>query len=1170
MRMKRKKRSIVFLLICAVAFCGFTEIQKAAASSDDVIASYVTDQNVWARLYESGELDFYEGYLNSNASIPDLDDDSTEYWRNPDKIAKVKSVVFNEGNSYHITRIGNNAFRGCTNLTSVSISDSIIQSIGRDAFNGCTKIKEINLPSAISSVDANAFRGTSNSLKLRVASANGSAAKAVTAANSQNVFYVGKDSDFALRCDNDGTVTLVRYTGTSTTVTLPSYVNVIGSNAFRENTALTKITIPASVRSMESSVFRGCTGLTTVLFSGTSTLGRIPDYAFEGCSSLSNIAIPDSVTNIQSYAFRNCTSLASLYIPDSVTEVRNTAFYGADGLKIHVSSATGDTAKAVSGAGNFYVGEDTEFELNNDKTDVILKKYTGNAENVTIPGTVTRIGWGAFADNTVMKTITIPASVSSMESYVFRGCTGLTTVLFSGTSTLGGIPDYTFEGCSSLSNIAIPDSVTNIQSYAFRNCTSLASLYIPDSVTEVRNTAFYGADGLKIHVSSATGDTAKAVSGAGNFYVGEDTEFELNNDKTDVILKKYTGNAENVTIPEYINALASGVFSGNTTIKNVVMTGVTKTYERTFFNCTSLETVIINEGLVMINTKDFSGCSALRSVVIPETVTDISDSAFENDTIVCLMVGCNSYAKEWAVTKGFAEASEDETNNGRHYKIYHNCGETLYLWNDDNTSVTAVRSCIHNDGYEERETVRTTFVQTAPTATEAGMNMYTVVFANPAFKPQNKMIRIYLISVESDAGCNVTVTAYDQSDTEGTVIEDGAIVQEGTILKISVTVNAGYVLTIMPKEEYSVTDNLKIRAVSEKIEPRWEKIGNRWKYYDEFGESVKSQWKQIEGKTYCFDIDGYMQTGWYKEGDEYYYFKSNGALACDEWVEDGRYYVDEEGKWIKGKVKEEQGTWKQNSKGWWYQNADKTYPKAQWKKIDGKWYHFDEEGYRQTGWYKEGNIYYYLKEDGSLASDEWVENEKYYIDADGKWVEGKEKDIEQGVWKQNDKGWWYKNSDGTYPKSEWKNIDGKWYHFDEEGYRQTGWYQEESIFYYFKTDGTMACDEWVEDDKYYLDASGKWIRGKVKEEQTDGTWKKDSKGWWYQNADGTYPKNQWKKISGKWYHFDENGYMQTGWYQEGNTYYFLKSDGSMACDEWVENGKYYVDPDGKWVKGAVA
>lgn len=84
---------------------------------------------------------------------------------------------------------------------------------------------------------------------------------------------------------------------------------------------------------------------------------------------------------------------------------------------------------------------------------------------------------------------------------------------------------------------------------------------------------------------------------------------------------------------------------------------------------------------------------------------------------------------------------------------------------------------------------------------------------------------------------------------------------------------------------------------------------------------------------------------------------------------------------------------------------------------------------------------------------------------------------------------------------------------------------------------------------------------------TEG-WKKDAKGWWYQNADGTYPKNQWKKIGGKWYHFDKNGYMQTGWYQEGNTYYYLKKDGSMAADEWVDNGKYYVDSSGHWIKGA--
>ena len=82
-----------------------------------------------------------------------------------------------------------------------------------------------------------------------------------------------------------------------------------------------------------------------------------------------------------------------------------------------------------------------------------------------------------------------------------------------------------------------------------------------------------------------------------------------------------------------------------------------------------------------------------------------------------------------------------------------------------------------------------------------------------------------------------------------------------------------------------------------------------------------------------------------------------------------------------------------------------------------------------------------------------------------------------------------------------------------------------------------------------------------------GGWKQDSKGWWYQNADGTYAKNAWKKINDKWYRFGSDGYMVTGWYKEGSTYYYLKSNGALASDEWVENDKYYIDANGKWVQG---
>ena len=83
-----------------------------------------------------------------------------------------------------------------------------------------------------------------------------------------------------------------------------------------------------------------------------------------------------------------------------------------------------------------------------------------------------------------------------------------------------------------------------------------------------------------------------------------------------------------------------------------------------------------------------------------------------------------------------------------------------------------------------------------------------------------------------------------------------------------------------------------------------------------------------------------------------------------------------------------------------------------------------------------------------------------------------------------------------------------------------------------------------------------------------GGWKKDSKGWWYQRADGTYPKNQWEKINGKWYHFDASGYMQTGWLKLGGTWYYLDSSGAMVTG-WQHIGGqwYYFNSSGAMLTG---
>ena len=84
----------------------------------------------------------------------------------------------------------------------------------------------------------------------------------------------------------------------------------------------------------------------------------------------------------------------------------------------------------------------------------------------------------------------------------------------------------------------------------------------------------------------------------------------------------------------------------------------------------------------------------------------------------------------------------------------------------------------------------------------------------------------------------------------------------------------------------------------------------------------------------------------------------------------------------------------------------------------------------------------------------------------------------------------------------------------------------------------------------------------------DAGWKKDSKGWWYQRSDGTYPKNQWEKIDGKWYHFDASGYMQTGWLKLSGKWYYLESSGAMVTGwQKISNKWYYFNAGGDMVTG---
>ncbi len=203
-------------------------------------------------------------------------------------------------------------------------------------------------------------------------------------------------------------------------------ITSIGDDAFNGCTSLASITIPDSVTSIGSSAFYNCTSLASVTIPDSVT--SIANYAFEGCTSLTSITIPDSVTSIGRSAFSGCTSLASITIPDSVTSIGSSAFKGCTSLT-----------------------------------------------SITIPDSVTRIGEWTFYDCTSLTSINIPDSVTSIGDYAFCDCTSLASITIPDSVT--SIGEWAFRGCTSLASITIPDSVTSIGDSAFRDCTSLTAVY---------------------------------------------------------------------------------------------------------------------------------------------------------------------------------------------------------------------------------------------------------------------------------------------------------------------------------------------------------------------------------------------------------------------------------------------------------------------------------------------------------------------------------------------------------------------------------------------------------------------------------------------------------------------------------------------------------------------
>ena len=352
-----------------------------------------------------------------------------------------------------VTEIRQNAFKGCTSLTSVTIPKSVTK-IGWYAFADCTSLSSVTIPDSVTEIESDAFQGCTSLTSVSI---------------PNGVTYIGTGAF------EDCT--------SLTNVTIPDSVTGIGWSAFANCTSLTSVSIPNSVTQIDGSAFSGCSALKEIVVDLNNSSFRFDDgilYTKDGktvvacLSNMTIITIPDGVTSIGDRAFDNCASLTSVTIPDSVTRIGWHSFYGCKSLA-NVTIPDGVTS---IGSGAF--------------------AYCTSLTSVTIPNSVTELD--GFNGCTSLTSVTISDSVTTIRRDAFLNCTSLTSVTIPDSVT--EIDNGAFKGCTSLTSVTIPNSVTKIGEEAFQNCTSLDSVTIPDSVTEIGNQAFAGCNIKKLYLGS--------------------------------------------------------------------------------------------------------------------------------------------------------------------------------------------------------------------------------------------------------------------------------------------------------------------------------------------------------------------------------------------------------------------------------------------------------------------------------------------------------------------------------------------------------------------------------------------------------------------------------------------------------------------------------------------
>lgn len=463
----------------------------------------------------------------------------------------IPATVKNGNATYRVTRVGDNAFRDCTGLTSVRIGANVA-TIGKRAFLGCNAMTGVTITASITEIGDYAFSGCS-SLRILVF-------------DNDEPVEIGTGA--FMGCSTLNTVNWL----SCDTLVGRGGMNSLGTKAFAQCGSLKSILLPGGLKTMGFAIFEGCSKLKTIYCMKETPLALNGD--------------PFSLNGSQ----------VTIYVPASIEPGRVGALYqNANGWKDYnitelpytFVDSNGYTYFKTSGSEVAVTGS-----VNTDVGDVVIRKsivgYNDDAYNVTAIGEkafkgtniqsldihsalkLNTIGAEAFEGCAQLSSVTLTEGISYMGERAFSGCTALSSIQV--PSTLRTIPVGAFENCTGLTSANIVMGVSQISENAFANCTGITSLYLPRSITEVEHNAFTGMTALtQITVDEKSEHYASCEGVLFELKYGEDIDENELGEVDKLVMYPMSKQGENFYVPCGVTKIDDNALEGALFLRHLAL-----------------------------------------------------------------------------------------------------------------------------------------------------------------------------------------------------------------------------------------------------------------------------------------------------------------------------------------------------------------------------------------------------------------------------------------------------------------------------------------------------------------------------------------------------------------------------------------------------------------------